>query len=95
MDFIFQEKSHETVSDTVELASCPPEAGDMEQLIAERGDPSLPSGAPLQASALSVGLDSCPQPGITHLIVTRTIPESSFQFSPFLVIVNPTRGIRL
>ncbi|NWR66366.1 CCD40 protein, partial [Bucorvus abyssinicus] len=45
----------------VELASCPPEAGDMEQPIAERGNPSLPSGAPPQASALSVDLDSCPQ----------------------------------
>ncbi|NXW40004.1 CCD40 protein, partial [Nyctiprogne leucopyga] len=37
----------------VELDICPPELGDMEQPRTDRGNPSLPSGAPLQASALS------------------------------------------
>ncbi|NXW63975.1 CCD40 protein, partial [Eurystomus gularis] len=45
----------------VELASCPPELSDMEQPVTERGSPSLPSGAPLQAPTLSVELSSSPQ----------------------------------
>ncbi|NWU70213.1 CCD40 protein, partial [Pterocles burchelli] len=43
----------------VELDSCPPELGDMEQPVAARGNPSLPSGAPPQTSALSGELMSC------------------------------------
>ncbi|NXF36582.1 CCD40 protein, partial [Nyctibius bracteatus] len=43
----------------VELDSCPPELGDMEQPVTERGNPSLPSGDALQASALPVELNSC------------------------------------
>ncbi|XP_032845849.2 coiled-coil domain-containing protein 40 isoform X2 [Tyto alba] len=54
-----EEKSPETFSDKVELVSCPPELGDMEQPIIGRGKPSPPSGAPLQAPALSVELESC------------------------------------
>lgn len=37
MDFMFQEKSPETFSDEVELDSCPPELGAMEQAVADRG----------------------------------------------------------
>ncbi|XP_040438119.1 coiled-coil domain-containing protein 40 isoform X1 [Falco naumanni] len=54
-----EEKSPETFSDKAEFDRCPPELGDMEQPIADRGNPSLPSGAPLQASAVSVELSSC------------------------------------
>ncbi|NXK12498.1 CCD40 protein, partial [Herpetotheres cachinnans] len=43
----------------LEFDSCPPELGDMEQPITNRGNPSLPSGAPLQPSAVSVELNSC------------------------------------
>ncbi|NWI27846.1 CCD40 protein, partial [Sula dactylatra] len=44
----------------MELDSCPPELGDMEQPITDRGNPShMSSGVPLQASALSVELNSC------------------------------------
>ncbi|NXT18861.1 CCD40 protein, partial [Syrrhaptes paradoxus] len=42
-----------------ELDSRPPELGDMEQPVADRGNPSLPSGAPPQTSALSGELISC------------------------------------
>ncbi|NXR00108.1 CCD40 protein, partial [Sagittarius serpentarius] len=42
------------------LDSCSPELGDMEQPITDRGNPShTSSGAPLQASALSVELNGC------------------------------------
>ncbi|NXQ79578.1 CCD40 protein, partial [Nyctibius grandis] len=41
-----------------ELDSCPPELGDMEQTVTERGNPSLPSRDALQASALPVELNS-------------------------------------
>nr|XP_009490751.1 PREDICTED: coiled-coil domain-containing protein 40 [Pelecanus crispus] len=55
-----EEKSPETFSDDVELDSCPPELGDMEQPIADRGNHSpTSSGAPLQAPALPVELNSC------------------------------------
>ncbi|XP_010289374.1 PREDICTED: coiled-coil domain-containing protein 40 [Phaethon lepturus] len=59
---IGQGKSPETFSDKVELDSCPPELGGMEQLITDRGNPSHPSGAPLQAPALSVELNSGTEP---------------------------------
>ncbi|NXJ82737.1 CCD40 protein, partial [Trogon melanurus] len=42
----------------VELGSRPPERGDMEQPVTERGNPSLPPGAPRQAPALSEGPES-------------------------------------
>ncbi|XP_059684388.1 coiled-coil domain-containing protein 40 [Gavia stellata] len=54
-----EEKSPETFSSKVELGSWPPELGEMEQLITDRGNPSLPSGAPPQASVLSVEWNSC------------------------------------
>ncbi|XP_049668077.1 coiled-coil domain-containing protein 40 [Accipiter gentilis] len=55
-----EEKPPETFSDKVTLDSCPPELGDMEQPVTDRGNPShTSSGAPLQASALSVELNSC------------------------------------
>ncbi|NXF62631.1 CCD40 protein, partial [Ciccaba nigrolineata] len=43
----------------VELDSCPPELGDMEQPLTDRGNPSLSPGAPPRASAASVELSSC------------------------------------
>ncbi|KAM7088878.1 coiled-coil domain-containing protein 40 isoform 1-T2 [Ciconia maguari] len=53
------EEKSETLSDKVELDSCPPELGDMEQPMTDRGNPPhTSSGAPLQASALSVELNS-------------------------------------
>ncbi|XP_074745665.1 coiled-coil domain-containing protein 40 isoform X1 [Strix uralensis] len=54
-----EEKSPETFLDKVELDSCPPELGDMEQPLTDRGIPSLPPGAPPRASAASVELSSC------------------------------------
>ncbi|XP_054702598.1 coiled-coil domain-containing protein 40 [Grus americana] len=54
-----EEKSPETFSDKVELESCPPELGDMEQPLTGSRNPSHASpGAPPQASALSVELNS-------------------------------------
>ncbi|XP_074967752.1 coiled-coil domain-containing protein 40 isoform X1 [Phalacrocorax aristotelis] len=59
-----EEKSPETFSDRMEIASCPPELGDMEQPITDRGNSSrTSSGAPLLASALSVELNSCTESG--------------------------------
>ncbi|XP_074778048.1 coiled-coil domain-containing protein 40 isoform X2 [Athene noctua] len=52
-------KSPETFLDKVELDSCPPGLGDMEQPLTDRGSPSLPPGAPPRASAASVELSSC------------------------------------
>ncbi|NXY91296.1 CCD40 protein, partial [Alcedo cyanopectus] len=46
----------------MELPSCPLEVSDMEQPTTARGSPSLPSGAPLQASALPTELTSSPEP---------------------------------
>ncbi|NXJ94969.1 CCD40 protein, partial [Corythaixoides concolor] len=43
----------------VELDRCSPELGDMEQPITAQGNPSLPSGAPLQAPAVPVEMNSC------------------------------------
>ncbi|XP_074703454.1 coiled-coil domain-containing protein 40 isoform X2 [Strix aluco] len=54
-----EEKSPETFLDKVELDSCPPELGDMEQPLTDRGIPSLPPGAPPRASAATVELSSC------------------------------------
>ncbi|KAM9258176.1 coiled-coil domain-containing protein 40 [Cariama cristata] len=54
-----EEKSPETLSAKVEFDSCLPELGDMEQPRPDGGNPSLPSGAPLQAAALSAELNSC------------------------------------
>uniref|UniRef100_A0A8C8AZ31 Coiled-coil domain containing 40 n=1 Tax=Otus sunia TaxID=257818 RepID=A0A8C8AZ31_9STRI len=54
-----EEKSPETFLDKVELDGCPPELGDMEQPLTDRGDPSLPPGTPPGASAASVELSSC------------------------------------
>ncbi|XP_064006810.1 coiled-coil domain-containing protein 40 [Pogoniulus pusillus] len=53
-----EDNSPETFSDKVGLSSCPLELGDMEQPVTDRGSPSLPSGAPLQASVLSVELNN-------------------------------------
>ncbi|XP_075296789.1 coiled-coil domain-containing protein 40 [Opisthocomus hoazin] len=58
-----EEKSPESFSDKVELDSCPPESGDMEQPTPDGGNPFLPSGAPPQAPALSVELNSCTESG--------------------------------
>ncbi|KAK4812086.1 hypothetical protein QYF61_026918 [Mycteria americana] len=58
------EEKSETLSDKVELDSCPPELGDMEQPMTDRGNPPhASSGAPLQAPALSVELNSCTESG--------------------------------
>ncbi|NXI59336.1 CCD40 protein, partial [Chloroceryle aenea] len=46
----------------MEVASWPLELSVMEQPVTARGSPPLPSGAPLQASALSVELSSSPEP---------------------------------
>ncbi|NXD84167.1 CCD40 protein, partial [Halcyon senegalensis] len=46
----------------MELARCPLELSDMEQPVTARENPSLPSGAPLQASALAMELNSSPEP---------------------------------
>ncbi|KAM6050400.1 coiled-coil domain-containing protein 40 isoform 2-T2 [Chlamydotis macqueenii] len=63
-----EEKSPGTSLDKVEFDSCPPELGDMEQPVTDRGNPShTSSGAPLQAPALSEGLSS------------RTESESAFE----------------
>ncbi|XP_068007379.1 coiled-coil domain-containing protein 40 isoform X2 [Melanerpes formicivorus] len=58
-----EEKSPETFSDNVGLSSCSLELGDMEQPVTDRGSPSLPSGAPVQASALSKGMNSSLESG--------------------------------
>ncbi|NWX47805.1 CCD40 protein, partial [Steatornis caripensis] len=46
-----------------QLDSCLPELGDMAQPVTDRGSPSLPSGTPLQASALSAEANSCTESG--------------------------------
>ena len=82
---MFQEKSPETFSDKVELESCPPELGDMEQPITEKGNPShASSGAPLQASALSVELNSCTESGIIQFLINSTKLDTISQ-AQFLV----------
>ncbi|KAM9222170.1 coiled-coil domain-containing protein 40 [Leptosomus discolor] len=54
-----EKKSPETFLDKVELDSCPPALGDMEQPVTERENPPLPSGAPQQVSAWSAEQNSC------------------------------------
>ena len=83
MDFMFQEKSPESFSDKVELDSCPPESGDMEQPTPDRGNPFLPSGAPPQAPALSVELNSCTESGINSTILDTIDPSAAAGFFPF------------
>ncbi|KAM8992343.1 coiled-coil domain-containing protein 40 isoform 1-T1 [Ara ararauna] len=61
-----EEKPPETFSDKAECDSSPPELGDMEQPVTDRGNTPLPAGAPLQASALSVELSSCTESGNTR-----------------------------
>ncbi|KAM9207922.1 coiled-coil domain-containing protein 40-like, partial [Leptosomus discolor] len=63
VDFTFQKKSPETFLDKVELDSCPPALGDMEQPVTERENPPLPSGAPQQVSAWSAERNSCTESG--------------------------------
>lgn len=82
---MFQEKPPETFSDKVTLDSCPPELGDMEQPVTDRGNPShTSSGAPLQASALSVELNSCTESGIIQFLINSTILNTICQVQ-FLV----------
>ncbi|KAM9211257.1 coiled-coil domain-containing protein 40-like [Leptosomus discolor] len=58
-----EKKSPETFLDKVELDSCPPALGDMEQPVTERENPPLPSGAPQQVSAWSAERNSCTESG--------------------------------
>ncbi|KAM6118708.1 coiled-coil domain-containing protein 40 [Phoenicopterus ruber ruber] len=57
-----EEKSPETFSDKVELGGCPPELGNMEQPVTDRGKAPRPSGAALQASALPAESNTCTEP---------------------------------
>lgn len=83
MGFMFQEKSPESFSDNVELDSCRPELGDMEQPITERGNPShMPSGAPLQPSA--GGSNSRAESGTIQFLINSTILDTIYQ-AQFLV----------
>lgn len=59
---------------------CPPEQGDMEQPLAGGGVPPLPSGAPAAEQDTNPGIPSA------------FAMSLKLWFSPFLVIVNPTRG---